>query len=203
MNKRFAAGNHRHFGFTICAALFICGCIVGAISAGLITDGDSLSGYVAGLLSENGGAYSGSVLYLTVWGNFKYHLLALFFAFSLFGALFTPALMAVRGFFLCFTLSAIVRFFGASGIWLALAFSGLTALFSIPCLFYIGTLSFSSSVSLLRGMTMNVSRPEFKPYGAGFFSKTLICFAVLFAASLLDFFVTPKFINFAALNIKL
>ena len=192
MNKRFFAANHGYFGFTICAALFICGCVVGAVSAGLIGDGDSLSGYVTGLLGQAG---EGKAFYLTLFNNFKYHLLALFFAFSLFGALLSPALMAVRGFFLCFMVSAIVRFFGAPGIRFALGFSGLAALFSVPCLFYIGTRAFSSSASLLRAVVSKATRSEFRPYGAGFLGGTLICFAVLFMTSLAEFFIMPGLIN--------
>ena len=73
----------RTFGLILCASLFLCGCIVGVISAGFVSDAGGLSNYVSGLIRQNAGQAVAQPGFLPCFFNStKYHIVALFFAFS-------------------------------------------------------------------------------------------------------------------------
>jgi stage II sporulation protein M len=123
--------------------------------------------------------------------------------FSIFGVFCVPVLSAVRGFFLCFSISAIVRHFGGDGVFLALAIFGVSAAVTVPCFFILSVQSFSSSLYVLRGMSAKgriglISQP---PGGRRFFRRVCVCAAVLTCSALLDTLLVPRLITLAARQI--
>ena len=195
------ADGAEYFGLIICAALFICGSIVGTAAAGFVFDGNSgIPDYMARYLAL-AGEQSAPGFFLALFNACKYHLIVVFLGFSVFGVFCIPALSAVRGFFLCFSISAIVRYFGGDGVFLALAIFGVGAILTIPCLFVLSVQSFSSSLYVLRGMTAKGRAGALPPSGGGFFRRLCICAAVLAISALLDTLLIPRLISLAAVRI--
>jgi uncharacterized membrane protein SpoIIM required for sporulation len=103
----------------------------------------SLSGCIVGFLSAPGngqGALSPYMdqnadlasFFLSLWACSKYHLLALFLAGSVFGALALPLLCVFRGYLLGCAASALTAMKG--GFFLSLVVIGLPSIFSLPAL---------------------------------------------------------------------
>jgi uncharacterized membrane protein SpoIIM required for sporulation len=161
-------------GLVLCSALFVVGCIVGVAAAGILSPDESLRAY---LLAPPDAAFL-----QRLFSGAKYPLIALFFAFSALGVVGVPALGAVRGFFLCFTMSGFVRVFGAPGIPLALALVLPGAIISVPCLFIISEQAFKSSAQLLRAC---VGTARSAPPFAGRFVPRVFGCAILLVFSAL------------------
>ncbi|MCL2409799.1 MAG: hypothetical protein FWC96_09385 [Oscillospiraceae bacterium] len=198
MNKRVMiaepeAGSD-YLGLIVCGALFICGAIVGTAAAGVAGDA-GLSDYMAGYLTLGGDVRIGG-FFSALLGAWTYPLAAILLGFSVFGVFFVPALAAVRGFFLCFSISAIVRYFGGDGVLLALAIFGVSAAITVPCFFILAVQSFSSSLYVFKSVTMRVGVTA--PYRGGFFRRILVCAAVLMGSALIDTLFVPRLIGFAA-----
>ncbi|MDR3278125.1 MAG: hypothetical protein LBT12_05070 [Oscillospiraceae bacterium] len=179
-------------GLLLCAALFLCGCAAGTVAAGLAPPGDALTQYISGVLPPEGGARP--LFPVVLLGVCKYHLAALFFGFSLLGALCIPGIVAMRGFFLCFSVSYIVRGFGLGGVPLALSMFALDAVFTVPCFFVMAVQSFSSSRRLLAGVLSRGGGES--AYGSVFFRRCAVCAGVLCVSALLDTFFAPMLIRY-------
>jgi len=185
-----------YFGLIVCGALFICGSIVGTAAAGF-AGGTGVSDSLTEFLAQSGQApVRMSGFFSTLFNDSVYHLVAIFLGFSALGVFCVPLLAAVRGFFLCFSISAIVHHFGGDGILLSLAISGVTALLTIPCLFILSVQSFTSSLNLLRSVTTRGGSS--KPYGGRFFVRTIVCIAVLMCSAMIDTLFVPRLIGLVA-----
>jgi stage II sporulation protein M len=203
MNKRLPtparldAGSDS-LGLLLCAALFLCGCAAGTVAAGLSPPGDALAQYISGILPSADGARP--LFPAVLFGVCKYHLAALFFGFSLLGVLCIPGIVAMRGFFLCFSVSYVVRGFGPGGIPLALSMFALDAVFTVPCFFVLAVQSFSSSARLFKGV---LSRGGYDAvYGGGFFRRCAVCAGVLCASALSNTFFAPFIVRYFAENVN-
>jgi uncharacterized membrane protein SpoIIM required for sporulation len=179
-------------GLILVGALFVCGCIAGATAAGLIPSADGLRAYLADTLPINGGGAGSFFGALFTAG--KYHLAALFFAFSLLGVVCVPIVSAVRGFFLCFSVSCVVRLFGADGVLLALTMLAPGALVAVPCFFIVASQSFSSSLRLL-SCTRAPGAALRAVYGGAFFRRVAVCAAMLCLSAALDVFVVSPIVG--------
>jgi len=185
-----------YFGLIVCGALFICGGIIGITAAGF-TGGAGISDYLTEFLVLTGGTpVRLSGFFSTLFNDSIYHLAVIFLGFSAFGVFLVPALAAVRGFFLCFSISAIVRHFGGDGVLLALAIFGAGALMSVPCLFVLSVQSFSSSLYVLKSVTAKGGTTQ--PYRGGYFRRVAICAAVLMISALIDTLFIPRLIGIVA-----
>ena len=192
-----------YLGLIICGALFICGGIAGTVSAGFASVGDpGISGYLSAYLEFSGQDARPGFL-PALFDACKYHLAVILFGFSIFGVFCVPALSAMRGFFLCFSISVIVRHFGGDGVLLALALSGVGAMLTVPCFFVLSASAFSSSLHVFKSVAAKgrggtVSKPS---GGGSFFRRACACAAVLACSALLDTLLMPELISIAARRI--
>ena len=201
INKRVMSGRLNsgsdYFGLIVCGALFICGGIVGSAAAGF-AGGTGVSDFMAEYLARtNGNAPRMGEFFSALFTACLYPFAAVFLGFSLLGVFCLPALAAVRGFFLCFSISAVVRSFGADGTLLALSIFGVNALLTIPCFFILSVQSFSASLKVLKGVTAR-GAGVMRPYDGGFFKRIGICTAVLACSALIDTLLVPRLIGLAA-----
>ncbi|MDR2358022.1 MAG: hypothetical protein LBD92_08090 [Oscillospiraceae bacterium] len=175
-----------YLGVALCASLFVCGCFVGAAAAGALTR-DSLREYLSGLsLTSEGGAVSAAAYFSRLLSACKYHIAAVFFGFSVVGVACVPGLAAVRGFFLCFTVSALTRMYGAGGVPATLAMFATCVLVTVPCFFVLSAQSFSSSLALLTTVARRGAARGTSPYGGRFFARCALCVPALAASALID-----------------
>jgi uncharacterized membrane protein SpoIIM required for sporulation len=185
----------KYSGIALCASLFVCGCFMGASAAGALTH-ESLVEYLSGLsLTDEIGAVSAAVYFSRLLSACKYHIAAVFFGFCVVGVACIPVLAAVRGFFLCFTVSALTRIYGVDGVPLTLAMFATCVTITIPCFFVLSAQSFSSSLALLRTVARGGARGQ-SPYGARFFSRCAVCVPALAASALIDTLLLPRVIRF-------
>ena len=201
INKRVLSGRLNsgsdYFGLIACGALFICGGIVGSAAAGF-AGGAEVSIFMAEYLTRaNGSALRTGEFFLAFLNACMYPFAAVFLGFSVLGVFCLPALAAVRGFFLCFSISAVVRSFGADGTLLALSIFGVSAVLTIPCFFVLSVQSFSSSLKVLKSVSARGSGVT-RPYDGGFFKRIGICFVVLACSALIDTLLVPRLIGLAA-----
>jgi stage II sporulation protein M len=207
MNKRFFVislndGKFSQFGLLACGVLFLCGCIAGTVTAGYVSDGTKLNSYFSSFLSFfSTGASAKSDLFSAVVDAFKYNILAIALGFSLIGVFFIPVLAALRGFFLCFSVSTIVRLLGSKGIGLALAVFGANTLITIPCFFILSVYAFTASLYIFRLAVSKTPKAAPSPISSRFFVHCGICLSVLMFSALIDCYVTPRLISLAASHI--
>ena len=136
--------------FALCAAGFLLGVLLGVLLSGGITEGDPasefFSGYGQTLLSGDGDGRFLSVFMSVAW----YHLLTILLSFTMLGVVLIPAVAAVRGFTLSFTLAALVRLYASQGIAAGMVLVGFTALLSVPILFLVSVDAMCASGELIR-----------------------------------------------------
>ena len=192
-----------YLGLIICGALFICGGVVGTVSAGFASAGDpGISDYLSGYLEFSGQDVRPGFL-SALFNACKYHLAVILLGFSIFGVFCVPVLSAMRGFFLCFSISVIVRRFGGDGVLLALALSGVGAALTVPCFFVLSASAFSSSLHVFKSVAAKgrggiVTKPS---SSGSFFRRVCACSAVLACSALLDTLFIPKLISIAVSRI--
>ncbi|NLA86338.1 MAG: hypothetical protein GX847_03455, partial [Clostridiales bacterium] len=156
------------------------------MSVGFVSDGTALNEYISGYLSFFLTDASAEVsLFSAVASNFKYHLLALFLGFSILGVVSIPFLSAVRGFFLSFSVSAVIKLFGSRGILLALSIFGINTLITIPCFFVLSVSAFSASLYILRLVFAKNLKNTVSPFNRRFFVNCGICLIVLMISALI------------------
>jgi uncharacterized membrane protein SpoIIM required for sporulation len=184
-----------YLGLIICGALFICGGIVGAAAAGFAGSA-GISDYMAGYLARAGDSSIGG-FFTALFNAWTYPLIAILLGFSVFGVFCVPLLAGVRGFFLCFSVSAVVRHFGGDGVILALTIFGVSAVMNVPCFFILAVQSFSSSLHVFKSVTARGGGSS-RPYRGGFFKRVLVCAAVLMGSALIDTLIVPRLITHIA-----
>ena len=114
------------------------------------------------------------------------------FGLSALGIAVIPVLTAVKGFTFAFTTSVCIGLYGARGILLALAVTGMRNIVLLPCIMILSTDGVVTSLALFGsvygiGSKILPVRPDYKGYTKKFI---LIC-AVLIAAVLLERAVSP------------
>ncbi|SHH49417.1 Stage II sporulation protein M [Sporobacter termitidis DSM 10068] len=207
MNKRFFVislhdESFSRAGLVLCGVLFLCGCIAGTVTAGFVNDGTRLNNYFSSFMSFflTGNSVKRD-FFSAVIDTFKYNLLAIALGFSVIGVFFLPVLSAFRGFFLSFSAAMVVRVLGGKGVALALAIFGANTLITIPCFFVLSVDAFSASLAFFRIAVFKSQKAGASPFNSRFFARCGICLAVLLAAALIDLYVTPHLISYAASRI--
>lgn len=191
-------------GLLLCAVFFVCGCVIGAVAAGFVASADQLGSSVRDYLSLMSDKTSVQPsLMSSVVDAFKYHLLAVFLGSSVLGVFCIPILSAVRGFFLSFSVSVIVRLLGGKAILLTLSMFGISTLITIPCFFILSVIAFSASQNLLRvSLSKSGKAPGMPPAGRTVV-VCVVCLALLLASALIETYLTPQLIQNAAAHISL
>jgi len=189
-------------GLMICGILFMCGCVAGTVTAGLVNDGTRLNEFFSSFMSFflTGNA-SRQNLMSAVLDAFKYCLVAVALGFSIVGVFLIPLLSAVRGFFLCFSVAMVVRVLGENGVALALAIFGIGTMITIPCFFILSVDAFYASAYIFRLTTQRTQKFTAVPFNSRYFIRCGICLLVLMLSALIDVYMTPYLISLAAARI--
>lgn len=181
-----------YLGFIICSVFFICGCIVGVFSSGLIKDGDAVYNYIVSYMQIG---IDGTVVkpqFISVLFNaFKYHILVIIFGFSLIGTLSIPLLSAFRGFCLSFSVSLVMGALSSKGIICVILIFGVSSLIELPCYFILASQSLAASQSLFSLTFRTGTRSPLSPYDRAYFVRCIFCFVLLLVSALISTFVIP------------
>ncbi len=190
------------FGLLICGAMFLCGCVIGTFSAGLVGDGTKLNAILSDYIASyiNGSVPSPDFI-TSVFDAFKYHLAAIFLGLSVLGVIFVPLLSAVRGFMLSYAVSAIVRLLGGKGVWLALSVFGIHTLLTIPCFFILCIYAYSSASYIFRQSFSRNMKLTASPFNSRMITVCGLCLLILLVTAVIDTYLTPQLISFAASHI--
>ena len=175
--------------------LFLLGAVAGCVAAanmGSAAD-DVLQQYLDGCMSLSKADYFLGIRFWNALLNaYKYQLAALLCGFSLLGIVLVPVITAARGFFLSFSVTAMVRTLGNHGILFALGLWGVQSLISVPVLFIISAQSFIFSVRLFHAAAGNLHGKVFQ---RSIWIRTMICAVLLFLCALFETFVTPAVVS--------
>lgn len=131
--------------------LFLAGSVFGCVAAGLIDDAngalfESMNSYMSLLARHEVSAQFWRVL----WETAQVPVLTLLLGFTALGVLGIPVLFAVRGFLLCYAISAFYRMLGLSGLLPAFCLFGVSALVWLPVVFQLGVQGLLGSYGMLR-----------------------------------------------------
>lgn len=192
-----------YLGLLACGALFLCGCIIGTFSAGFLQDGTNLNSFITEYMAIFlNGTKAQPGFFGALFDNVKYHLMAVFLGFSILGVICIPLLSAMRGFFLSFSIAAIVRLLGGKGILLTLAIFGINTLLTVPCFFVLSVSAFSASLYFIRSIFSKNTKSTISPFNKRYFLNCGICVLILIVTALIDAYLTPHLISFAASHLS-
>lgn len=180
----------RGAGLVLLGVLFFIGSMVGCGCAGSIDDsGETLLNYVRDYLSVLvQGQYSGRFLPV-FWEVSKVPLAAFLLGLTALGVIGLPALFAIRGFLLCYAVSAFYRLLGLKGLFPAFFLFGLSALVWLPVLFHLGVQGLVGSYGLLR-RTMGDGRYPLR-YDGSYLIGCGICAAALCLCAAMECLAVP------------
>ena len=197
MNKRrqyrFDESGQAVSGFFVCILFFLCGTFMGIFSARALdaTGAFILRGNVLSLIeSILGDYYTAPNFWMSLWLTGRYHLIAVFLGFSVLGVFLLPVLAAVRGFYLSFSIAALIRAFGPSAFPLALSLFGIWAVFTVPTLFFLLNHSFRTAVQLAGSLFSGPKVLFSHLYGRKFTVLTFLSFFTLVVVVLLELYFT-------------
>lgn len=180
----------RAAGLVLLGIFFLLGSTVGCICAGFIDDpGGMLLDYVRGYLTLLAqGDVAGRFLPI-LWEISFVPILVFVLGLTALGVVGLPALFAVRGFLLCYAVSAFYRLLGLRGLLPAFLLFGLSALIWLPVLFQLGVQGLLGAYGLLR-RTMGDGRYPLR-YNGGYLLCCGICVAALCLCAGVECLVTP------------
>jgi len=189
------------FGLVTCAVFFACGIIAGTFSArrldatGTHALYESMMGYMEQIRA---GTYASPGFLPVLWTAGRDHLIVLFLGFSLLGVLCLPILSSVRGFYLSFSIAALIRAFGMGGVPVALSLFGVGALFTLPAFFTLTTQAFSASTQMGRAAFGLGTVQIGALYGRRYLVRLILCFLGVLAAVLIELYVTPALVSWTS-----
>ncbi len=184
--------------FVFSFAFFLCGAVVGLLVTTRISgDGaeslmQTLTQYVESLRSSAGAPSSVGQSFLNA---FEYHTVVFLAGFTSLGVVVVPVAMAVRGFFLSFSITSFVLVFGWPGLGLALGAFLVQTLILLPCLFILANQSFTSSVLLLRISTGKMPRPPGRLFRPVYYLRFGVMALVMTMVALYEAFLSPLLLS--------
>ncbi len=187
----------------ILSAILLCGIVAGAVTASYIggDSGETLTDYMSRYVTAFGEGMSPiTLLPATIWSVYKYSIFAFLFGFTVLGVVLIPGTVALRGFFLAFSIGSMVKLFGIPGLWLALAIFGIQTLIGLPCLLIISAQGFAAARSFARMMSGGKRVMIGSVFPRGYFILFGVCMIALLAVVILELTVTPKLVAFVALR---
>lgn len=180
----------RAAGLLLLSALFLIGSVVGCVCAGCVEDPDgTLADYVRGCLSALSLGQMEVGFFSALWEISKVPLAAFLLGLTALGVIGLPVLFALRGFLLCYAVSAFFRLFGWNGLLAALVLFGLSAFVWLPVLLHLGTQGLLSAYGLLR-RTMGEGRYPLRLNG-GYLIGGGICALALCLCACVECFAIP------------
>lgn len=175
---------------------FFSGGLAGCLLAGRVggAGSESLSAYLNSFLQSAGaGEMEGPALASLAWGELRWPFLVLLLGFTALGLLALPAVFALRGFLLAFSISSFVRLLGREGCLLAILVFGIPGALAVPALFVLGVQSFLAARSLACRVWGDGRGPV--PYGKRYFLRCGMCAAALCMCILLEDLVVPALVT--------
>lgn len=188
-------------GLIILSALFLAGAVAGCLTAARVggRTGQAMTSYLQEYLTLfQDRPATGSLLGSALLGAFKYHAAVFLLGLTIPGVALIPLVLAVRGFFLSFTITAFARVFGMAGIWLSAGAFGVQALLTLPCLFFLAMSGLGASASLLGAVSGKNPKPAGKRLGRSYFLPFAFCSSVLCVSALFEAFITPSLLSWIA-----
>jgi len=183
----------------VIAILFALGGFSGCLLAFRLEGGgmDALGDYLNVFLetAKQGGLRDPS-LWELLWRVFRWPLLVLLFGFTALGLLAVPALSALRGFFLSFSIAAFARAYGAPGLRLAFFLMGISGAATLPAFFVLSVQSLIAAGRLAAASSGQGRRGL--PYDSDYFLRCGVCAAALGIGIFLERFLVPAWISEAA-----
>ncbi|MGE4486030.1 MAG: hypothetical protein AB7C97_13070 [Oscillospiraceae bacterium] len=179
------------FSFIVCALCFTAGSLAGTFYAMQIKAAGALPQFFSSISSVIGTQYA--VNFLSVFKTvLLFPLVAVFLAYTIFGFLLIPALSAIKGFLLSFSVAYAARILGSEGILTICCMFAISELFVLPCFFVFASRSCVTSLSLFRTSLGAGGRPFSFLYPYSPKSEFLILIIVLgFAAAFEAYFKYP------------
>lgn len=202
-SRRARPSNDTFFGLMVLVIFFLCGIVVGTLSASTLDDQSALalkSSMTQHLHQITNSTDASPGLVSVFWSLGRYQLFALFLSFSLLGVVCLPIVSGMKGFFLSFSIAAFIRIFGSSGLPVAFALFGTAALITIPCFFVLASQAFTISTRLGKSM---MQRTQAKGLLRTLFPRedTLriaLCFVGVFIATLIERYLTPMLVSWTS-----
>jgi len=128
---------------------------------------------------------------------FRYPLMAVLLGFASVGVVLLPLMTAAFGFFLSFSVCCFTASFGADGVLLALAVSGLRCAVTLPCYFLLAVSAWETSAALASLSAGKGRRIAAAPYGRSWWLRLGICALALLAGVWADLFCSTWFLRLA------
>ena len=173
---------------------FACGGVVGCVCAGAITDpGNTLLEYVCGYLDLAATGAMTRSFWGVLWRTVRVPLAGLLLGFTPFGVLALPILFAVRGFFLCYAVSAFYRLMGFVGLLTGFVLFGLSALLWLPAFLWLGCQGLNQAYAFLRRVMGDGRYPLCME--SGFFLRCGLCAAVLVLCAVVEYMAVPALLQ--------
>ncbi len=177
------------------SAMFLCGVCAGCVTATYIT-GDCanfLNEYLTKEVLVSVSDIRVKEFFLkTLIALYKYPVVIFLFGYTAFGIVFIPAVLTLRGYFISFCVTSVVRGLGYKGLLTALSLYGLQAVLSIPCVLIIATKAMRASQGFLALAREGQERRLTSPIPEGYFACFLICIACLTVCAALEVLLVPK-----------
>ena len=172
------------------AAMCALGMLAGFWYAGYCQEdaGQTLQQYLEGycqLYSDTGSAVSALTAARLYFG---YVAAAFLLGFTAIGTVALPLLSAAYGFTAMFSVACFVGCFGRSGVLLALAALGVRVAFTLPCLLWVGTHAWASSLSMTASRGRRCAPV---PRDSAYYYRLVLCVMWLIVGILCEQTVTP------------
>lgn len=180
----------------VTAVFFTLGSLFGCLMAFRAQGGggDALTAYLDQFLtSAREGALVLPALPGLIWRSVRWPLAVFLFGFTALGLIGIPALSALRGFFLAFSIASFARAYGRLGIEVAFLLLGITGLLALPVFFLLATQSFHAAWSLAcRGEGQG---RRALPYHRDYFLRSGFCAGAMGVCILLECYLVPVLVS--------
>ncbi len=176
------------------SAMFLCGVCAGCITVSYIT-GDSanvLNEYIKKEILVSASDITGKELFLkSAVSLCKYPIVIFLLGYTAFGIAFIPAILILRGYFISFCVTSVIRALGYKGIPTALSLYGFQALLSIPCILIIATKAMRASQAFF-SFTREGKERRLSPVPDGYLTCFLLCIACLTVCAAVEALLLPR-----------
>ena len=180
------------------AVFFAFGAIVGSFTASniMIAGDGRLYEILTNYLMRFAGDYVRPSFWSAFFVNFRYQVLLFLFSFISLGVVMVPATVALRGFFLSLAVTGFVRMLGINGAFLSFAVFGLQNILALPVLLLLSAQVYSWAKGRYQSSSAGGRRVMSPPMSDKYLSLIGICFAVLFVCALIEYYLSPLFIDY-------
>lgn len=180
------------------AVCFLVGVLLGQLFAERVPEatGTELGMYLESYFRV-GQESSRNAFFSVLLQYFRYPLIVGVLGFASVGVALIPGITLAVGFLLSFSVFCFTAAFGTQGVFLAVVAMGLRCLITIPCYFVLAVPAWGRSAALASLAFGKGRRVSTDVYGPGLWRVVILCLAVLLIGTCLDWFCTPKILEWA------